>query len=143
MGHIPIDVHALGVDMLSASAHKFNGPRGIGFLYIKRGIKLQPFVDGGAQESGHRAGTENTAYIVAMAAALKKNCLSLEENKVKLRKLELQLLNGLHSAGIRFIKNGGKLISLKGMPNPDFAERIGLGCFKKLILKCFGKKMII
>lgn len=108
VGHIPLDVHALGVDMLSASAHKFNGPRGIGFLYVKRGIKLQPFVDGGAQESGHRAGTENTAYIVAMAAALKKNCLSLEENKVKLRKLELRLLHGLHSAGIRFIKNGGK-----------------------------------
>lgn len=108
VGHIPLDVHALEVDMLSASAHKFNGPRGIGFLYVKRGIKLQPFVDGGAQESGHRAGTENTAYIVAMAAALKKNCLSLEENKVKLRKLELRLLHGLHSAGIRFIKNGGK-----------------------------------
>ena len=108
VGHIPIDVHALGVDMLSASAHKFNGPRGIGFLYVKQGINLQPFIDGGAQEKGHRAGTENTASIVAMAAALHNNCLLLEENRKKLEKLGQQLLMGLHTAGIKFTKNGGE-----------------------------------
>lgn len=65
VGHIPINVKELDVDMLSASAHKFNGPKGIGFLYVKKGIDLKPFMDGGAQERGMRAGTENVASIVA------------------------------------------------------------------------------
>src|SRR5574344_882861 len=73
VGHIKIDVQELGVDMLSASAHKFNGPKGIGFLYIRKGTKLASYADGGAQESSHRAGTENVAAIVGMAAALKEN----------------------------------------------------------------------
>ena len=63
VGHIPIDVNVLGIDMLSASAHKFNGPKGIGFIFIKSGTSLHPFMDGGAQESGMRAGTENVASI--------------------------------------------------------------------------------
>ena len=70
VGHIPIDVKELGVDMLSASAHKFNGPKGIGFLYIRKGTKIYPYSDGGAQEFGMRAGTENIAAIVGMAVAL-------------------------------------------------------------------------
>ena len=61
IGHIPVDVKMLGVDMLSASGHKFNTPKGIGFLYIKNGIKIYPYADGGAQEAGLRAGTENAA----------------------------------------------------------------------------------
>ena len=60
--------------MLSASAHKFNGPKGIGFLYVKKGVKINAFLDGGNQESGMRSGTENIASIVAMAVALKNNC---------------------------------------------------------------------
>ena len=74
VGHIPIDVNDLRVDMLSASAHKFNGPKGIGFLYVRKGTILTPYADGGAQENGMRAGTENIAGIVGMATALKKNC---------------------------------------------------------------------
>ena len=66
IGHIPVDVHDLGVDMLSASAHKFNGPKGVGFLYIRNGLKVMPYSDGGAQESGLRAGTENVAGIVGI-----------------------------------------------------------------------------
>ena len=74
VGHVKINVHELEVDFLSASAHKFNGPKGIGFLYVRKGIELLPYADGGAQESAHRAGTENVASIVGMATALKENC---------------------------------------------------------------------
>ena len=69
VGHVPINVKQLGVDFLSASAHKFNGPRGIGFLYIRGGCDLPPLLDGGAQESGRRAGTENVAAAVGAAVA--------------------------------------------------------------------------
>ena len=72
VGHIPINIHELGVDMLSASAHKFNGPKGVGFLYVRKGINIHLQNDGGSQERGMRAGTENVAGIVGMAAALKK-----------------------------------------------------------------------
>lgn len=71
VGHIKIDVNDLGVDMLSASAHKFHGPKGIGFLYVRKGTPLAPYASGGSQENHMRAGTENIASIVGMAAALK------------------------------------------------------------------------
>ena len=106
VGHIPINVHDLDVDYLSASAHKFNGPRGIGFLYLREGVDLPSFLDGGAQEKGKRAGTENVAAAVAMAVALKKNCDSMEGNAVKLFSLENTLMNRLRAAHIPFIQNG-------------------------------------
>lgn len=87
VGHIPIDVHELGVDLLSASAHKFNGPKGIGFLFVRKGINLVNFMDGGQQESGHRAGTENVPAIVGMATALKKNCLNMSNQTEKLSRM--------------------------------------------------------
>lgn len=120
VGHVKIDVHELGIDMLSASAHKFNGPRGIGFLYIRKGIELPPYVDGGAQERGHRAGTENVASIVGMAAALKLNCDSMEENQRKVRALGKRLLAGLDSAGISYVRNGGDK-TLPGLISLSFA----------------------
>jgi cysteine desulfurase len=70
VGHLPVDVQDLGVDMLSASGHKFHAPKGIGFLYIKKGVKIRSFLHGGAQERKRRAGTENVPYIVGLAAAL-------------------------------------------------------------------------
>jgi cysteine desulfurase len=70
VAHVPIDVEELGVDMLSASAHKFHGPKGVGFLYIRKGVKTRSFLHGGAQERKRRAGTENVAFIVGMARAL-------------------------------------------------------------------------
>lgn len=108
VGHIPIDVKELNVDMLSASAHKFNGPKGVGFLYIKRGKTFAPFMDGGAQEFGMRAGTENIASIVAMAIALEKNCMRMSESKEHLRKLENILIQELRLSNIDFLQNGSK-----------------------------------
>lgn len=106
VGHIPIDVQELGVDMLSASAHKFNGMKGSGFLYIKQGIEIPSYLDGGSQERGKRAGTENIAAIVAMAVALKKNYDRMETTAKKLNALEQILLNRLANAGIDFRRNG-------------------------------------
>lgn len=106
VGHIPIDVKALDIDMLSASAHKFNGPKGIGFLYIKKETQIAPYADGGAQEFGMRAGTENVASIVAMAVALEKNCNRMESTKKYLLRLENLLISSLEEAGLDFIRNG-------------------------------------
>ena len=106
VGHIAIDVSDLGVDMLSASAHKFNGPKGIGFLYIRNGVDFPSFMDGGGQESGKRAGTENVAAIVGMAVALKKNCEELERNREHLLYLENRMLKGLRDARLDFVRNG-------------------------------------
>lgn len=106
VGHISINVQELGVDMLSASAHKFNGPKGIGFLYIRKGTTIQAFVDGGSQEFRMRAGTENVAAIVAMATALKKNTETIPTTMERLLHLESLLLNTLSAANIDFIRNG-------------------------------------
>ncbi len=108
VGHIKVDVDELGVDMLSASAHKFNGPKGIGFLYLRKGTPLRSYISGGAQESGMRAGTENVASIVGMAEALQKNVAVLEDTETYLDKLEKKLLNVLYSGNIDFIRNGSK-----------------------------------
>ena len=107
VGHVKIDVQELGVDMLSASAHKFNGPKGIGFLYIRKGTTISSYLDGGAQEKSHRAGTENIAAIVGMTAALTENCKAMDEYIDKAYRLEKRLLDGLRAAHISFSGNGG------------------------------------
>ena len=106
IGHVKVDVKDLGIDMLSASAHKFNGPKGVGFLYLKSKTPLTPYVDGGAQEFGMRAGTENVASIVAMAVALEKSCRRIDDATNHLLALEEVLLDDLQKAGIDFIRNG-------------------------------------
>ena len=102
VGHLPVDVKADNIDLLSASAHKFRGPKGTGFLYARRGVRLYNLIEGGAQERGKRAGTENVAGIAAMSAALKEACGSIEENAKKLCVLRDRLIKGLsgipHSA---------------------------------------------
>lgn len=108
IGHIPIDVKALGVDMLSSSAHKFNGPKGIGFQFIRKGVPIHPYADGGTQEFGMRAGTENVASIVGMAVALKKNCETMAETAEHLRLMETAFLQVLTDGGIDFIRNGSE-----------------------------------
>ncbi|RKJ19271.1 cysteine desulfurase [bacterium D16-50] len=119
VGHVDIDVYSMGIDMLSASAHKFNGVKGCGFLYMRRGCKLIPYSDGGAQESGSRAGTENIPGIVAMAAALKNNCDHLEENRKKIIGLENEFMGKLKETGIPFVRNGG-LHTLPGLISLSF-----------------------
>lgn len=106
MGHLHIDVNKIFVDYLSASAHKFNGPKGIGFLYVKKGSPIKPFIYGGSQEYGLRAGTENVAFIVAMAIALKENIESLDETNKHLKKLEIELIENLNKYGIKYVRNG-------------------------------------
>ena len=109
VGHIEIDVNLLGVDMLSASAHKFNGPKGIGFLYVRKGTPLMPYASGGGQEHHMRAGTENVASIVGMATALKKNVAAMKDTASHLALLENRLLEGLSNANIRFSRNGSEV----------------------------------
>lgn len=102
VGHLPIDVKAQNIDMLSASAHKFHGPKGVGFLYVKKGIRLSNLIEGGAQERGKRAGTENVPGIAAMAAALREAVEKLDENAAYLQAKRDRLISGLreipHSA---------------------------------------------
>ena len=101
-GHLPIDVQAQNIDHLSLSAHKFHGPKGIGVLYARKGIALTNLIEGGAQERGKRAGTENIPAIMGMAAALREANEHLEENAAKVSKLRDKLIAGLskipHSA---------------------------------------------
>lgn len=106
VGHIQVDVKDLGIDMLSCSAHKFNGPKGIGFLYIRKGTKTESYFDGGAQEYGMRAGTENIASIVGMAEALKKNVKDIETNQAHLHMLERIILDSLTATDIDYKRNG-------------------------------------
>ena len=94
-GHLPIDVAAQQIDMLSLSAHKFHGPRGVGVLYCKKGVLLMPLINGGAQERGKRAGTENLAGIAGMAAALEDACAHMDENAAKVAAMRDRLIAGL------------------------------------------------
>lgn len=101
-GHVPIDVQAQHIDMLSLSAHKFHGPKGIGVLYARQGVPLTSLIEGGAQERGKRAGTENLPAIMGMAAALEDACAHIDENARKVSALRDRLIAGLskipHSA---------------------------------------------
>ena len=95
-GHLPVNVNEQKIDMLSLSAHKFHGPKGIGVLYAKRGILLESIISGGAQERGKRAGTENLAAIVGMAAALEEACAEIDNNAKRLTVLRDRLIAGLN-----------------------------------------------
>ena len=94
-GHMPIDVKAMNIDMLAISGHKVHAPKGVGALYARRGIALTNIIEGGAQERGKRAGTENVAGIVAMAAALKESCEHIEENTAKIIPMRDKLFSEL------------------------------------------------
>ena len=95
VGHVPVDVQEMNIDLLSCSAHKFHGPRGVGFLYAKRGIPLTNIIEGGAQERGKRGGTENTPAIAGMAAALREAVDHMVENTEKVTHLRETLITGL------------------------------------------------
>ena len=95
VGHLPIDVQAMHIDMLSCSAHKFHGPKGVGALYCRRNIPLTNVIHGGAQERGKRAGTENIPGICGAAAALEEICGKMEENTAKLTAMRDKLIEGI------------------------------------------------
>ena len=126
VGHLPIDVQAQNIDMLSASAHKFHGPKGVGFLYARKGIVLQNLIEGGAQERGKRAGTENLPGIMAMAAALKEAAANMEQNNAHLTEIRDYIIKGLseipHSA-----LNGDAKQRLPGNVNFSFEGIEGEG----------------
>lgn len=133
VGHIPINVNSLGIDMLSASGHKFNAPKGVGFLYIRKGVDIHPYADGGAQEHGMRAGTENVAAIVAMAVALKKNCDNMQAAQRKLQQMEEEFIQIVDESGIDYIRNGSETripgninISIKGADGEMLLHRLDL-----------------
>lgn len=106
VGHRRIDVHELGVDMLSASAHKFNGPKGVGFLFIRKDYLPSSFILGGGQERGLRSGTENLAGIYSMARALEENITLIEENENYVKVLEALFFSELSKGGVVYKING-------------------------------------
>lgn len=116
IGHIPISVGIDNIDMLSASAHKFHGPKGIGFLYVKQGINLTNLIEGGAQERGKRAGTENVPAIASMTVALKESLKNVKDTRMRLMSLRDRLIKKLrmipHSA-----LNGDEVCRLPGNVN--------------------------
>lgn len=135
VGHIPIRIHELGVDFMSASAHKFNGPKGAGFLYIKKGTKIGSYMSGGAQERGLRAGTENVPLIVGMAKALEKNCSVIEKTRNQLMEIETVFLNVLDEKNLDFIRNGSVLSHIPGNVSVSFRGVSGEMLLHRLDLK--------
>lgn len=120
-GVIPINVKEQNIDLLSMSAHKFNGPKGIGLLYCRRGVFPDNFMDGGAQERGHRAGTENVAYIIGMAKAFEMACSEMESKARRLSAMRDRIAEGLlkiHDSRL----NGDPVNRLPGNVNVSFAK---------------------
>ncbi len=95
VGHVPIDVKEQNIDMLSLSGHKLHAPKGVGALYIRRGVRIPNLLDGGAQERGKRGGTENVAQIVGLAAAMKAACATIQERREKLAAMQDKLIDAI------------------------------------------------
>ena len=119
MGHIPVNVATDNIDMMSVSAHKFHGPKGVGFLYCRTGVQLKSLIEGGAQERKRRAGTENVACICAMAAALKEAVENLPQNMKKLTAMRDRLIAGLTKIPYSRL-NGDRVNRLPGNVNISF-----------------------
>ena len=119
VGNVPVDVQELGIDMLSMSSHKFHGPKGMGALYVKKGIRLPNLIHGGAQERGLRAGTENTPGIVGMSVALKEAVEKIPEKNARLEKMRDRLIENLLKIDRSRI-NGDRIHRLPGNVNMCF-----------------------
>ncbi len=132
VGTLPVDISALGVDMLSFSAHKFNGPKGVGALYVKKGTTLPPLIDGGGQERGKRAGTENVAGIIGMAKALE---LKRESNDSEYVSRMRDLLEEKLSQIPKILINGNRENRLPGIFNVSFEGIEGEGILLMLDMK--------
>ena len=134
VGHLPIDVKAQHIDMLSLSGHKFHGPKGVGVLYIKKGIILPNLIDGGAQERGRRAGTENVASIVGLSVALENAINTMDEKNAKLRRMQDKLITELSKID-RSHLNGDRYHRLPGNVNFSFEGVEGESMLLMLDLK--------
>jgi cysteine desulfurase len=120
IGHIPVDVKKMNIDLLSLSAHKFHGPKGVGCLYIKEGVKIEPFIHGGGQERRMRAGTENTAGIVGLGEAIEIANRNMKKNNKRAKKLCDMALKGIIAKVPEVIVNGGLKKRLPGNLNVSF-----------------------
>jgi cysteine desulfurase len=120
IGHIPIDVKKMNVDLLSLSAHKFRGPKGVGCLYIRRGVRIEPFIHGGGQEGKMRAGTENTAGIVGLGKAIELAEKNMKKNNQRARELRDRALKGILAKVPEVIINGDLVKRLPGNLNVSF-----------------------
>ncbi len=132
VGHIKINVKEMGIDLLSASAHKFNGPKGIGFLYISKKCSIAPYVLGGGQENGMRSGTENVAGIYSMAKALEDNIINMESIHTHISKLEKLLCDLLIELHIDFNVNGDSTNRAAGILNISISGIDGEGLLNML-----------
>ena len=117
VGHLPVHVQNDNIDMLSLSAHKFGGPKGVGILYAKKGVILETIIHGGAQERGKRAGTENIASIMGMVAALRESIAHMDENAEKLTKMRDRLIDGISASIPHSELNGDRTHRLPGNVN--------------------------
>ena len=135
VGHVPVNVEALGVDMLSLSGHKFHAPKGVGALYLRRGVHIERFIQGGAQERTQRAGTENMASIVGMGAAIELAAEKMEQNVAKITALRERLIEGI-VAQIPYTRlNGHREKRLPGNVNLSFRFIEGESLLLSLDLK--------
>lgn len=132
VGHVKINVKELGVDMLSASAHKFNGPKGIGFLYVRSGCPVSPMIVGGGQEKAMRSGTESVAAIYSMAKALDENVKAIESNEKTIRILENQLLKKLCENSVIYKINADDRVRTAGILNISVENADGEGLLNML-----------
>ena len=117
VGHIPMDVQEMNIDMLSLSGHKFHGPKGVGALYARRGIILTNIIEGGAQERGKRAGTENVAGIVGLGKAIELACSSIDETSARMTRLRDKLIAGIEARIPEVRLNGHRTERLPGNVN--------------------------
>ncbi len=134
VGHIPVNVNVLGVDMLSASAHKFGASKGTGFLYKRKGLELEPLMNGGNQEFGWRAGTENVAGVVGMSVALEESMEKMRETESHLAALINRFKSGVKALGIDCIYNGAEE-RIPGSISVSFREAEGEMLLHRLDLK--------
>ena len=132
LGKLRVDVGELGVDLLTIAGHKLYAPKGVGVLYVRKGVKLEPFIHGAGHEHGRRAGTENVPYLVALGKACEVARQSLPEATLKLRKLRDRLWNALHAAlGDRIVLNGHPELRLPNTLNVNFVGHIGAELLQK------------
>lgn len=136
MGHIPINLSDLGADMLSLSGHKIHAPKGVGLLYVKNGVKIDSYMDGGAQERGKRAGTENVAFIVGLAQAIKDAATDIKSRELKTARLRDSLLYGIQKNIPKIKINGSMVNRIAGNLNVSFEGIEGEGIL--LMLDSFG-----